>query len=374
MTNEIRKSALRMLARANSLGLVSKTGAPLVVDQIEELIAADHGYRNVHAYKAALASRETPVLVQEHPDEAGNDYKLIAGKGVWIRMGRFSVHPYLSGSGVVVDIHTAHAEDAILDTASASDHDIEDALLTRHGMDDPTRLEELEAWVESSENKIYDDESVQSRLALIEKFAAMKSASIFGTSPNAFIEHLSPVEAVAGRLTQLLPSSNGFIENMGTAEDVAARLNHDAHSITTLHTAEYEDTDYDLRICKVGSDAFFEWVNQDGDPVGDMFYERTPDTVSEFFSLLQANEAPEKATEEAVETVTIYCIALEGNRETGVNWYFDKAERDAARGTLGADIEVLFEMSVPGNAGPGKITKLADRAAWDKSYLPKEAL
>lgn len=343
MTKELRKSALRMLARANSLGLVSKTGAPLVVDQIEELIAADHGYRNVHAYKAALASRETPALVQEHPDEAGNDYKLIAGKGVWVKMGRFSVHPYLTDTGVVVDIHTAFAQDEILDTASASDLDLEDALLEHHGLDKPSKLEEFEAWLETTEDKNYDDETLQSRLALIEKFAAMQNSSIAG------------------------PSSNGFDERMGTAEDVAAQLNHDADSTTTLQTVEMGGSDYDLRICKLGANAFFEWVGEDGDPVGDMFYERTSDTTHEFLKLFQQDAVTSQ------ETRTIYCIALEGDAETGVEWYFNEVQRDAASGTLGAEKEVPFEMPVPANADNEEITKLADRAAWEKTYFPKDA-
>ena len=70
---------------------------------------------------------------------------------------------------------------------------------------------------------------------------------------------------------------------------------------------------------------------------------------------------------------TIYCIALEGNGPTGVDWYSTRAERDAAKGTTGAEQEVLFEMPVPKRATHAQITDLADQAAWAKTYFPKEA-
>lgn len=66
---------------------------------------------------------------------------------------------------------------------------------------------------------------------------------------------------------------------------------------------------------------------------------------------------------------TIYCIALEGNGPTGVDWFFVKKARDEALGTTGADEEIAFSIEVPNKASRDKITDLADRAAWEKSYL-----
>jgi hypothetical protein len=53
MKNE-QHAAERMLKRARALGLISRTGAPVVVDQMEELIAAAAGFRNRHAWRASL--------------------------------------------------------------------------------------------------------------------------------------------------------------------------------------------------------------------------------------------------------------------------------------------------------------------------------
>ena len=175
------------------------------------------------------------------------------------------------------------------------------------------------------------------------------------------------------KLTHLLPCSKGFIDILGTAEDVATLLNHHADSITTLDTVEFEGTNYYLHICKLGSNAFFGWVRADGYPIGRMFPERTSGTVSEFLQLLQEDPVMEASGLVPPGTRTIYCIALEGDAETGVEWYFNEVPRDAARGTLGAEKEVPFEMLVPANASNEEITKLADRAAWEKTYFPKDA-
>jgi len=102
--------AQKMLKRAQALGLQPKDGKPLVLDHVYELIAAANGYRNQHAYRAALANREPAFLEQENPDEAGSDYRLVSGRGCWISMGAFSVHPYLTDEGVVVDVYPHKAE------------------------------------------------------------------------------------------------------------------------------------------------------------------------------------------------------------------------------------------------------------------------
>ena len=65
---------------------------------------------------------------------------------------------------------------------------------------------------------------------------------------------------------------------------------------------------------------------------------------------------------------TVYCIALEGNAITGSEWRASKADRDAILGTLGAEIEICFELEVPNNATPEQITNLVDEAAWLQTY------
>ena len=142
MKKEQRKVAQRVLARANELGLKSANGSALEIGQIEELLAAQAGYRNRHAHQAALRSCEAPALVQENPQEANNDYKLVSGKGVWIQMGAFSVHPYLTDEGVVVDVYAGGAEMDSITSTYAFDSDAEEQVLEYFGLE----LEEVEEW------------------------------------------------------------------------------------------------------------------------------------------------------------------------------------------------------------------------------------
>jgi hypothetical protein len=58
MKNE-QRAASRMLKRAQALGLLSRDGTPLVVDQMEELLAAAAGFRNRHAWRASLSNSAT---------------------------------------------------------------------------------------------------------------------------------------------------------------------------------------------------------------------------------------------------------------------------------------------------------------------------
>ncbi len=54
-------------------------------------------------------------------------------------------------------------------------------------------------------------------------------------------------------------------------------LSRDAN--TTLHTAVLDEGVYQLRVCGRGADAYFEWVDQLGDPVGDVLSEIDFDQV-----------------------------------------------------------------------------------------------
>lgn len=67
---------------------------------------------------------------------------------------------------------------------------------------------------------------------------------------------------------------------------------------------------------------------------------------------------------------TVFCIALDGNANTGSNWYDKEMDRDAATGTTGATEEIVFNLEVPALASTEEITKAVDDAAWTKSYTP----
>lgn len=62
-----------------------------------------------------------------------------------------------------------------------------------------------------------------------------------------------------------------------SASDVSAQCGHThADDHTTLCTRPYLDSDSgdrELRVCGVGQEAYFEWVTERGDPVGDVFDE-----------------------------------------------------------------------------------------------------
>lgn len=230
MNNDLNRRAKKMLTRANALGLVSKAGSALAVDVMEELVAAAEGYRNAHAYRAALKDREPPALEQEYPDEAGNDYKLVLGTGCWIAMGKFSVHPYLTRDGIVVDIHPRGASQKDLATVTASTEAAEEALA-------PVVVQDV--------------------------VDALRNIACPGTERQ-------------------------------NAEDVAATVHSGkvsprhggADMVVTLKTVTLGEPsmEYDLRICAFGPDAYFEWIDQCGDPVGAMFYHVASSVVQAYLA------------------------------------------------------------------------------------------
>lgn len=166
MNKELRRAAQRMLERARSLGLTTREGQPVVIDLMEELLAAGQGFRNAHAWRAALARREPPALVQENPDEAGSDFKLVRGRGCWISMGAFSVHPYLTDEGVVVDIYAKSAEDESLASTYAFDSDAEAAFCEHHGMD----LNEALEWAQGSTGSALESASSSQRMKWLRRY------------------------------------------------------------------------------------------------------------------------------------------------------------------------------------------------------------
>ena len=66
---------------------------------------------------------------------------------------------------------------------------------------------------------------------------------------------------------------------MKSANELSARFCHtNKDSNTTIKSVPnedplYENTMMDLKVCGHGEDAYFEWVNASGDPIGDIFYE-----------------------------------------------------------------------------------------------------
>ncbi len=68
-----RKRAERALARAQALGLTDRNGKPLVIDQMLELVAAEEGFRNWHAFAAHQRKRasgpKTPDIRPDFPQE-----------------------------------------------------------------------------------------------------------------------------------------------------------------------------------------------------------------------------------------------------------------------------------------------------------------
>ena len=58
-----------------------------------------------------------------------------------------------------------------------------------------------------------------------------------------------------------------------TAAECAAEHHGHPDKATTLATITHGGRTYELRICGSGPDAYFEWVNEAGDPVGDAFFE-----------------------------------------------------------------------------------------------------
>jgi hypothetical protein len=78
-------------------------------------------------------------------------------------------------------------------------------------------------------------------------------------------------------ITTILPFMGNDIK---TAKEIAEFYGHtNIDSNTTLLTkindadvVDGESEEMDLRICGVGDEAFFEWITEYGDPIGDVFY------------------------------------------------------------------------------------------------------
>ena len=67
-------------------------------------------------------------------------------------------------------------------------------------------------------------------------------------------------------------------------------------ALTVLHTVSQEGKEHELRVCGCGTGAYFEWVDQIGDPVGDVFTEVDFDKVEETLALVDRDIAAPGAT------------------------------------------------------------------------------
>lgn len=64
----------------------------------------------------------------------------------------------------------------------------------------------------------------------------------------------------------------GAFPALASSKELARQNKHaSAEATTVLHTVARGDHEYELRVCGLGAGAYFEWIDQLGDPVGDVF-------------------------------------------------------------------------------------------------------
>lgn len=176
MNKEIKASSTRMLNRANELGLTGKSGAPLDVRQMAELLAAEAGYRSCHAHAAALVNREAPALRLQKPDESGCNYELISdARGVWLKFGQYQVHVYFphGDEGIIADIHNAGQEDNTLASAQLFHPDAEFALAEDLAVD----IDEVAEWVGLHYGRNFEAEPAAKRSDWIRRYVEANSTA-----------------------------------------------------------------------------------------------------------------------------------------------------------------------------------------------------
>jgi hypothetical protein len=183
MNKEIRSAASRMLARATALGLTTKNGSDVVVDLMEELLAASHGYRNAHAYRAAVAKTAPPALDVAATGEL--NVTVEQGQDCWVSIGAFVVHPKLTDEGVVVDVYAKGATDDTIASTWAMQEDAEAALCDQAGVDS----DDAEEWVHANSARPGYALPAE-RWALLEKYVANQAEGAGLTEPTTEYRNL----------------------------------------------------------------------------------------------------------------------------------------------------------------------------------------
>jgi hypothetical protein len=133
---------------------------------------------------------------------------------------------------------------------------------------------------------------------------------------------------------------------MKTAKHAAAVNGHtNQDSATTLRTmvnpnvTDDHDEMMDLNVCGTGDEAYFEWVNEYGDPIGDIFYELSP---TDFVEVMSKSIL-------ASEIGSHNCCHIEGWPTNNLDGLFDALSRWPLDGTL--DLSKRPEYcDMPGNA------------------------
>ena len=75
---------------------------------------------------------------------------------------------------------------------------------------------------------------------------------------------------------------DGVFTGLASSTSLAQQYRHNsADSATVLLTVEHAGADYELRVCGCGDAAYFEWVDELGDPVGGVFNEVDFDRVGD---------------------------------------------------------------------------------------------
>lgn len=114
-----------------------------------------------------------------------------------------------------------------------------------------------------------------------------------------------PTEDAAWADARLDAEQRGLIDpsNAISAESMADRLGHTGRDgNSTLGSVVLNGEEFELRVLGVGADAFFEWINEGGDPVGDVMDEIAgiPAEKARFLEVL-ANKHGAKATKSVEE-------------------------------------------------------------------------
>ncbi len=170
----VEKRAQRLVQRTNALGF-ARDGKSMVIDQARELIAAEDGYRNWHAYRAALATATLATegaLVRENPDDQEdlNSYRLQDNhRGCWVKIGPFVAHLYrpFGDEGVILDLHISGHEDNTLSSAYCSYSDGEGELCSDLEID----IDDVAEWVGLHYHVNFDAETPDRRFDWISRYA-----------------------------------------------------------------------------------------------------------------------------------------------------------------------------------------------------------